>query len=84
MGRSLPNTSDGIITEQKVTVNSQDWTVYSVGGSPAQAVLHGVLEVMPVKPDLIVSELKAWPLREHVSRRSYAVLEAHTRGGPTG
>ena len=55
MGRSLPNTSDGIITEEKLLVNSQEWTVYAVGGSPAQAVLHGVLEVMPVKPDLVVS-----------------------------
>jgi broad specificity polyphosphatase/5'/3'-nucleotidase SurE len=34
-GRSLPNTSDGIITPQIVTVNNQDWTVYSVGGTPA-------------------------------------------------
>jgi len=55
MGRSLPNTSDGIITEQQVQVNGQEWHVYSVGGSPAQAVLHGVLEVVPRKPDLIVS-----------------------------
>jgi len=55
MGRSLPNTSDGIINEEKVLVNSQEWTVYAVGGSPGQAVLHGVLEVMDVKPDLIVS-----------------------------
>jgi len=55
MGRSLPNTSDGIIEEQRVTVNGQEWQVYAVGGSPAQAVLHGVLEVMPTPPDLIVS-----------------------------
>lgn len=55
MGRSLPNTSDGIITEEKVQVNGQEWTVYAVGGSPAQAVLHGILEVMPQKPDLVVS-----------------------------
>ena len=55
MGRSLPNTSDGIITEQRVQVNSQEWTVYAVGGSPAQAVLHGILEIMPEKPDLVVS-----------------------------
>ena len=55
MGRSLPNTSDGIISEERVVVNSQEWLVYAVGGSPAQAVLHGVLEVMPRKPDLVVS-----------------------------
>ena len=55
MGRSLPNTSDGIITEKQVEVNGQSWTVYSVGGSPAQTVLYGVLEVMKRKPDLVVS-----------------------------
>lgn len=55
MGRSLPSTSDGIIQEQNVQVNDQEWTVFSVGGTPAQAVLHGVLEVMKKKPDLVVS-----------------------------
>jgi 5'/3'-nucleotidase len=54
-GRSLPNTSDGIIQEQQVQVNGQEWTVFSVGGTPAQTVLHGVLEVMKKKPDLVVS-----------------------------
>jgi 5'-nucleotidase len=55
MGRSLPNTSDGIIEEKQVQVNGQDWTVYSVGGSPAQTVLYGILDVMKRKPDLVVS-----------------------------
>jgi 5'-nucleotidase len=54
-GRGLPNTSDGIIQEQRVQVNGQEWTVFSVGGTPAQTVLHGVLEVMKKKPDLVVS-----------------------------
>ncbi len=36
-------------------VNDQEWTVFSVGGTPAQAVLHGVFEVMKKKPDLVVS-----------------------------
>jgi 5'-nucleotidase len=55
MGRSLPSTSDGIIRKEKVQVNGQEWDVYAVGGSPAQAVLHGILEIVPHKPDLIVS-----------------------------
>ena len=54
-GRSLPNTSDGIIQEQRVQVNGQEWTVFSVGGSPAQTILHGVYEVLKRKPDLVVS-----------------------------
>jgi 5'-nucleotidase len=54
-GRSLPSTSDGLIQEQQVQVNGQEWTVFSIGGTPAQTVLHGVLEVMKRKPDLVVS-----------------------------
>jgi 5'-nucleotidase len=54
-GRSMPSTSDGIIQEQQVQVNGQEWTVFSIGGTPAQTVLHGILEVMKKKPDLVVS-----------------------------
>ena len=35
-GRSMPNLSDGIIQEQRVQVNNQEWSVFAVGGSPAQ------------------------------------------------
>jgi 5'-nucleotidase len=55
MGRSLPSTSSGIIHKQLLTVNGQEWTVHAVNGSPAQAVLHGALEIMPEKPTLVVS-----------------------------
>jgi len=55
MGRSLPSTSDGIIKKEQVQVNGQEWDVYAVGGSPAQAVLHGILEIVPHEPDLVVS-----------------------------
>jgi 5'-nucleotidase len=55
MGRSLPGSSDGIIHPEIMRVHDKEWTVYAVGGSPAQAVLHGVLEIMPQPPDLIVS-----------------------------
>ena len=54
-GRSLPNTSDGIIHEERVQVNGREWSVFAVGGSPAQSVLHGVYEVLKFKPDLVVS-----------------------------
>jgi len=54
-GRSLPSYSDGIIETKQVQVNGQNWKVYAVGGSPAQAVLHGALEILPQKPDLVVS-----------------------------
>jgi len=55
MGRSLPISSDGIIQEEQLQIKGQEWPVYAVGGTPAQAVLHGILEVMPQKPDIIVS-----------------------------
>ena len=55
MGRSLPNTSDGIIREERLQINGQEWSVFAVGGSPAQAVLHGIYDVMKRKPDLVVS-----------------------------
>ncbi len=55
MGRSLPVASDGRIRAETLTVRGREWTVYAVGGSPAQAVLHGILEIMPRRPDLVVS-----------------------------
>ncbi|HEY9074952.1 MAG TPA: 5'/3'-nucleotidase SurE [Anaerolineaceae bacterium] len=54
-GRSLPLSSDGKIEPTTLRINDQDWTVYAIGGSPAQSVLHAVLEIMPEKPDLVVS-----------------------------
>jgi 5'-nucleotidase len=54
-GRSLPSTSDGIIREEMVEVHGQQWRVFAVGGTPAQAVQHGLLEILSVKPDLVVS-----------------------------
>ena len=54
-GRSHPNTTDGSVTLQTLNVHGKDWTVYAVNGTPAQNVAHGVLEICPRKPDLVVS-----------------------------
>jgi 5'-nucleotidase len=54
-GRSLPRNSDGLIVPHAMHVNGQDWTVYAIGGTPAQAVLHAILEILPGPPDLVVS-----------------------------
>ncbi len=54
-GRSLPSTSDGIIRPEKIEVNGDQWTAYAVSGTPAQAVLHAVLEILPQPPDLVVA-----------------------------
>ncbi len=54
-GRSLPVTSEGRIYQQTRAVNGADIVVYAVDGTPAQAVQHGVLELAPRLPSLIVS-----------------------------
>jgi len=54
-GRSMPNDSDGRITVRVMQIGSQEWPVHSVGGTPAQVVQHAIMEIMPQKPDLVVS-----------------------------
>lgn len=85
MGRSMPSTSDGMITEQKLQINGQEWTVYAVGGSPAQAVQHGILEIMPQHPDLVVSGInygENLSLGVSVSGTVGAAMEAVALGVP--
>ncbi len=85
-GRSLPVTSDGIIRAETVQVRGQEWQVYSVGGTPAQTVLHAVLEIMPTRPDLVVAGIN---YGENVttaitaSGTVGAVLEAASMGVPS-
>ena len=55
MGRSMPPSSDGIITTQSLTIHGKEWTIYAVGGTPAQTVQHAILEIMPTPPDLVVA-----------------------------
>jgi len=84
-GRSMPSTSDGIITEQQVTIHAKEWTVYSVGGTPAQAVLHGILEILPSPPDIVVSGInygENMGIAITVSGTVGAALEAAAQGIP--
>ncbi len=53
--RSMPITSDGIIQKKTISRSGKTWTAYSVGGTPAQCVQHGILEIMEKRPDLVVS-----------------------------
>jgi 5'-nucleotidase len=55
MGRSMPSSSDGKIATTELHIGEQVWEVYAVGGTPTQTVQHAVLEIMDVKPDLVVS-----------------------------
>jgi 5'-nucleotidase len=54
-GRSQPVNSDGQVIPSTLHIGDQVWKVYAVGGTPAQTVLHGVLDIMPVRPDIVVS-----------------------------
>ncbi len=54
-GRSMPFQSEGRIYEEAVTVGGKTWKVYAIDGTPAQAVQHGLVELMPRYPDLIVA-----------------------------
>jgi 5'-nucleotidase len=54
-GRSHPLYTDGTIQEQKLTIGGQEWPAYAINGSPAQAVMFAVLDVLPERPDLVVS-----------------------------
>jgi 5'-nucleotidase len=84
-GRSMPSTSDGIITEQRVNMLGKEWTVYSVGGTPAQAVLHSILEILPSRPDIVVSGINYGEnlgIAITVSGTVGAALEAAAQGIP--
>lgn len=84
-GRSLPASSDGRIHTNTLPIGSQKWTVYAVGGTPAQVVLHTVLEIMPDPPDLVVSGINYGENIGHsvtVSGTVGAALEAAALGIP--
>lgn len=54
-GRSMPYTSEGRIFAESVTVHGKAWQVYAIDGTPAQAVQHGLVELLPEHPNLIVA-----------------------------
>ncbi len=54
-GRGHQKGSDGTLTKKVLNIKGQDWDVYAVGGSPSQSVTHGIIELVPQKPDLVVS-----------------------------
>lgn len=54
-GRGHQKNADGRITKKNLNVKGQDWDVYAVGGSPSQSVTHGVIELSPKVPDLVVT-----------------------------
>ncbi len=56
MSRSMPSEADtGVIEMLTLELNGAPHPVYAVHGSPAQAVLHAVLELAPRTPTLCIS-----------------------------
>jgi 5'-nucleotidase len=54
-GRSLPSFNDGAIHKIDYQVDGQPVPAYAIHGSPAQAVLYAVIELVPRRPALCVS-----------------------------
>jgi len=54
-GRSLPTFNDGAIHEIEYEVDGQQVPAYAVLGSPAQAVIYALVELVPRKPALCIS-----------------------------
>jgi len=82
-GRSLPMTSDGKISTEQLRIGKQKWNTYAIGGTPAQTVLHALLEIVPSKPDLVVSGINYGENVGHsitISGTVMAALEAASMG----
>ena len=54
-GRSLPSFNDGAIHKIDYEVDGQPLAAYAIHGSPAQAVLYAVVELVPRRPAICVS-----------------------------
>ncbi|MEA3374688.1 MAG: 5'/3'-nucleotidase SurE [Chloroflexota bacterium] len=54
-GRSLPHDLRGTIARRRFPVDGRQLPAYQVDGSPAAAVLHGLFELSPRRPALLIS-----------------------------
>ncbi|WP_299027141.1 5'/3'-nucleotidase SurE [uncultured Thermanaerothrix sp.] len=54
-GRSMPHLSDGRIERRERREDGYTWVAFGVNGTPAQAVDHALLELLPRYPNLVVS-----------------------------
>ena len=55
MSRSLPSGFDGSIHEVTINHDGKSFQGYHLDGSPAQAVLYGIVEIADRRPDLAIS-----------------------------
>jgi 5'-nucleotidase len=55
MGRATSPVLGGTVSHEPLTVRDRDVLAYGLNGSPAQAVLYGLLVLAPRWPDLVIS-----------------------------
>jgi 5'-nucleotidase len=55
VGRAMPPGYEGCITRQRLAINGRQVEAFGIEGSPAQVVQHGVMELAPRQPDLLVA-----------------------------
>lgn len=55
VGRAMPPTYSGRIERRTFSLNGSTWNAYAVDASPALAVQHAALEILPCRPDLVVA-----------------------------
>jgi len=55
VGRAMPPTYSGCIERRTISLNGSTWHAYAVDASPALAVQHAALEILPRRPDLVVA-----------------------------
>jgi 5'-nucleotidase len=85
-GRSVPPNMPGRVFARRRTFAGRERTVYAVEGTPAQAVLFGILEILPKPPRLAVSGINAGEnvgTSVTLSGTIGAVLEAASAGIPS-
>jgi 5'-nucleotidase len=84
-GRSMGHGVDGKIEATQLKIGSQEWTTYSVNGSPAQATQAGIHEILKRLPDLIVSGINYGENPSHditMSGTVGAAIEGAAHGVP--
>jgi 5'-nucleotidase len=58
-GRSVPPDNSGRVLRQRKIVGGVEREIYAVDGTPSQAVLIALLEILPEPPDLVVAGINA-------------------------
>jgi 5'-nucleotidase len=84
-GRSMPQGVTGRLADATRTMDGVEVTAYAVDASPAQAIVHGILELAPRPPDLVVSGINFGAnlgIEVTVSGTIGAALEASAFGIP--